>query len=203
MTIDTIFFDVGGVLVRTIDRVPRQQLAARLGITYEKFEELVYGGENGRRAQCGEISATQQWLNVCAMLGWPAENVSALRAQFYGGDQVDFRLVDAIRSLRLTYHTGVISNAMDDARPFLEQEAGIGDAFERMFFSYEVGVMKPDERIFQAALRELHICPEASVFIDDFVHNVEGARAVGMHAIHFRSSEQALQELHALLDGQR
>jgi hypothetical protein len=40
------------------------------------------------------------------------------------------------------------------------------------------------------------------VFLDDFVENVTGARGVGLHAIHFRSREQALGELRELLDNE-
>jgi FMN phosphatase YigB (HAD superfamily) len=41
--------------------------------------------------------------------------------------------------------------------------------------------------------------PAEAVFVDDFLHNVEGARAVGMHAIQFRSPEQVRLDLEAML----
>jgi HAD superfamily hydrolase (TIGR01509 family) len=68
-----------------------------------------------------------------------------------------------------------------------------------MTVSAEVGVMKPEARIYQMALDALGVAPAESVFVDDFPENVEGARAVGMQAIHFIQPEQALDELHKLL----
>ena len=68
-----------------------------------------------------------------------------------------------------------------------------------MTISAEAGVMKPDARIFQLALEKLGIAPSESVFLDDFPENVEAARAVGMHAIHFTWPEQALKELQQIL----
>ncbi len=50
MTINAILFDIGGVLVRTENRTPRAQLAARLGTTYEALANLVFSGEQGLRA---------------------------------------------------------------------------------------------------------------------------------------------------------
>jgi FMN phosphatase YigB (HAD superfamily) len=48
-------------------------------------------------------------------------------------------------------------------------------------------------------ISQLGIEPTKAVFVDDFLHNVEGARAAGLLAIHFQSADQALGELQALL----
>jgi FMN phosphatase YigB (HAD superfamily) len=42
--------------------------------------------------------------------------------------------------------------------------------------------------------------PSQAVFVDDFPHNVEGAQAAGLQAIHFRTPEQAVVELQKLLE---
>ena len=47
-------------------------------------------------------------------------------------------------------------------------------------------------------LERLGVEAETAVFVDDFIENVEGARAVGMHAIHFRNSQQVMDELKEL-----
>lgn len=199
MKFRAVFFDLGGVLVRTVDRLPRQQLAARLGTTAEALEELVYGGEQGRRAQCGEISAEAQWAYACRTVGWPLSRLTEFRAEFYRGDLLDEDLVGYIRSLRPHYRLGLISNAMSDARRFVEQEAHIADVFDHLTFSFEVGVMKPQPAIFQAALQGLKVQPAEAVFVDDSLPNVVGAQAVGMTAIHFRTPEQIKAELAFLM----
>ena len=66
--------------------------------------------------------------------------------------------------------------------------------------SGDVGIMKPDPQIFQIALERLDVAAEEAVFVDDFIENVQGARALGIHAVHFQGREQAIQELKALLD---
>jgi FMN phosphatase YigB (HAD superfamily) len=59
--------------------------------------------------------------------------------------------------------------------------------------------MKPDPRIYQRSLANLGVAPENAIFIDDFMHNVEGARRVGIHAIHFKDPVQVRTQLNALL----
>ena len=66
--------------------------------------------------------------------------------------------------------------------------------------SSEEKVMKPDPGIYHIALERLGVQPDEAVFVDDFQHNVEGAQALGMHAIRFVSTSQTLEDLGKLLD---
>jgi putative hydrolase of the HAD superfamily len=75
----------------------------------------------------------------------------------------------------------------------------VEDAFEHMVISAEVGVMKPEARIYQIALEQAGVSPNEAVFVDDFYKNIEGCQAVGMHGIHFKNPEQAMNELQQLL----
>jgi epoxide hydrolase-like predicted phosphatase len=199
VSIKAIYFDIGGVLVRTVNRASRNRLAVRLGMTAEALEELVFSGENGRKAQRGEITAEQQWAYVCQQINWPPMKWRDLEAKFFAGDRLDIELVGYIRSLHGRYKTGVISNALSDVRAAIDNKWHMADAFDAITISAEVGVMKPDARIFQIALQSLGLQPAEAVFVDDFLHNVEGARAVGMHAIQFRSPEQVRLDLEAIL----
>jgi epoxide hydrolase-like predicted phosphatase len=200
MTIKAIIFDIGGVLVRTVDRAPRQALADQLGMTAQALEELVFGGESGRQAQLGNLDESEQWVYACQQVGWPLERVSEFRRQFFGGDRFDTELLDHIRRLHQNYKTGIISNAMAGTRAQIEGPWEMGGLFDAIVLSGEVGVMKPDPRIYQAALQQLDVQAEQAVFIDDFLHNIDGARAVGMHGIHFQNPEQVRVELEALLN---
>jgi epoxide hydrolase-like predicted phosphatase len=199
VSIKAIYFDIGGVLVRTVNRASRNRLAVRLGMTAEALEELVFSGENGRKAQRGEITAEQQWAYVCQQINWPPMKWRDLEAKFFAGDRLDIELVGYIRSLHGRYKTGVISNALSDVRAAIDNKWHMADAFDAITISAEVGVMKPDARIFQIALQSLGLQPAEAVFVDDFLHNVEGARAVGMHAIQFRSPEQVRLDIEAML----
>jgi epoxide hydrolase-like predicted phosphatase len=197
--IQAVYWDIGGVLVRTEDRQPRSSLAAQLGISYQELDELLWGGERGKKAQVGLISEEEQWRHVCQVCGWSVDKASELKRAFFAGDRVDTVLAEYVRGLKTRYLTGVISNAISGAQKFLEEQARIADAFDHITFSYQVGVMKPDARIYQHALQGLNVQPQEAVFIDDFAHNVAGAREVGMHAIQFLNREQAIEELEGIL----
>jgi putative hydrolase of the HAD superfamily len=125
--------------------------------------------------------------------------MQAIRDEFFAGDIVDRNLLDYLRSLRPRYFVGLISNAWPDLRDYIARQK-FEDAFDHMIISGEVGVMKPEARIYQIALEQAGVRPNEAVFVDDFFDNVEGSRAVGMHGIHFRDPQVAMQELKELLD---
>jgi epoxide hydrolase-like predicted phosphatase len=201
MAIKAVIWDLGGVLLRTEDYSSRQALADRMGKSRDDLENLVFNGDSGDRAQLGEISAAEHWENIRRILGLDQTGIDEFERQFWEGDRLDVELVDMIRSLRGRYKTGLLSNAFSDLRQVVTSMLNISDAFDEMFISSELHLMKPDPRIYQLALQRLEVAAQEAVFIDDLRWNVEGARSQGMQAIHFRQRSQALGELERLLKG--
>jgi epoxide hydrolase-like predicted phosphatase len=198
MTIKAVFFDLGGVIVRTEFQAPRQQLAERLGMEYDDLDRIVFDSDSGIRATIGEITSADHWALVLQRLKRPASELSQIRDEFFAGDIVDRTLVEYIRSLRGKYKTGLISNAWSDLRDFIVREK-FDDAFDKMIISSEVGAAKPEPKIFQIALEQFGVRPHEAVFIDDVSINIEGCERVGMKGIHFKDAESALKQLKELL----
>jgi len=198
MTIKAVFFDLGGVIVRTEFQAPRQQLADRLGMDYDDLNKLIFDSNTSNRASIGEISSDEHWAFVMQRLRRPAAEVTTIRDEFFAGDIVDRTLLDYLRSLRGRYKTGLISNAWGDLRDFIVREK-FEDAFDRLIISAEVGAMKPEAKIYRIALEQFGVSPNEAVFVDDVQVNIEGAVKVGMQGIHFRDPETVLQKLKELL----
>jgi epoxide hydrolase-like predicted phosphatase len=199
MAIKAIIWDLGGVLVRTEDWGPRDRLATRLGISRRELNDLVFGSSGDYRAQLGQITAAQQWEKAAQKLSIPPSEIDSTIEEFFDGDILDSDLINYIRTLKPTYITALLSNAMSDLRHAITTQWHIEDAFHHLIISAEIGLMKPDAAIYQLALQQLSTSPKETVFIDDMLKNVEGARAVGIQAIHFQTPRQVKVELDALL----
>jgi glucose-1-phosphatase len=199
MAIKALIWDLGGVIQRTEDYGSRDALAAQWGMTRHEIETFVYGGDPGIKAQSGQVPYDQHWLHLCSLKGWDPSYIPEFQAAFWKGDVTDWELIDFIRSLRPAYKTGLLSNAFSELRRLVTDEWRFADAFDVMVISAEEGIMKPDPQIYQTTLARLGVQPEEAVFIDDMLRNVDGARQVGMQAIHFKNSAQVRQELRALL----
>lgn len=196
--VQAVIFDVGGVLLRTKDRTPRQQWESRLELAPGGAEALVFNSEMGQKAQRGEITEPELWQWIGTHLNLSVEETAAFRTGFWAGDEMDMALVAYIRQLKNRYQTAIISNYASNLRPELAHQFNIADAFDEIIISCEEGITKPDPEIFHRALARLGRKPEEAVFIDDFAHNVRAAKAVGLSAIHFQPGidlPAALQQL--------
>ncbi|MFN3742029.1 MAG: HAD family hydrolase [Anaerolineales bacterium] len=202
MLLRAVLFDLGGVLLRTEFEAPRQYLAERLGLEYDDLIHQVFESPSARRASLGEITVEQHWAELTRRWHRPPEEAAFLSQQFFAGDVLDRNLLDFIRSLRPQFKTGLISNAWSDLRAFL-QRMGIEDAFDTIIISAEVGLLKPDPRIYQLALERLQIAPYEALFVDDFPQNITAAKDLGMWALQFTDPEQTLQNIRRILDGMK
>jgi epoxide hydrolase-like predicted phosphatase len=77
----------------------------------------------------------------------------------------------------------------------------VDELFEIVVDSSDVGMRKPDPRIYLLTCERVGVAPEASVFIDDNAENIAAARALGMETVHFGEDPfAAMAELDAILD---
>lgn len=93
---------------------------------------------------------------------------------------------------------GLLSNTTIFESAVVEK-LGIGKLLDAMVFSWEIGVLKPEHEAFAHVLGELGVPPEAAVFADDGIRNVESARDYGMQAIVFEGIGPLKQVLAALI----
>jgi epoxide hydrolase-like predicted phosphatase len=203
MTIKAIIFDLGGVLLRTADFAPREQLAAILGMSRHELEEFIFGRESGDQAQRGEIAVRQHWENLCRELKYSPEEFQHLLDEFFSYDQLDPNLLDYVRELHKTHKTALLSNAWDDLRQVIAEKWHFEDAFDELIISAEVKLAKPDRRIFELALDRLKVQPSEAIFVDDMQRNIDGASKAGLIGILFRTPEQAKQDIEFHINNHR
>lgn len=193
--IQAIIFDVGGVLVRTMNRNGRNRLEQRLGLPPGGSESLFFNSDMGTRAQMGEISVEALWRWVQEELSLSDDELAAFQQDFWDGDRLDEEMVTLVRRLQAGYQTAIISNAQSNLLDFVTNQFPMADAFDLIVGSAYEGIMKPNAAIFERTLARLGRKPAEAVFIDDFAHNIVGAKAVGMHAIHYQPGVDLAAEL--------
>jgi len=199
--ITVVFWDLGGVLVRTEDRSKRERWEHRLGMEPRQLDRLIFGGDAGRKASVGEYSVDEVWEWVRQELDLSQEEGQQLARDFWQGDDLDSELVAYIRGLRVKFQTGLISNAWLELRGMLENHWNIDDAFDDLVISAEVGLAKPDPAIYRLALERLNVEADRAVFVDDFIQNIAAAAEIGMHAVHFTNPDQAMADVNQLIGG--
>ena len=176
--VEVVFFDVGGVLLAMDGPERRSVWTRRLGITTEELTGAVWDAIGLRgRAELDEVAQ-----RITARLDVPATDVPELLADFSAHWIRNDELVEFLGSLRDRHRLAIIGNIPSSGRFAFETVLELDAVFEAMFLSGELGVEKPDPRIYELALRQMGVEPERSLFVDDRPENVEGARAVGITA---------------------
>ncbi|WP_243718836.1 HAD family phosphatase [Actinomadura sp. KC06] len=120
---------------------------------------------------------------------------AGLIARMFGAFAPVQPMYDALRAARAAgARTAVLSNSWGNDYP----RDLFAEVFDAVVISSEVGLRKPDERIFRHALAVLGLDAADCVFIDDIEHNVRAAEDLGLHGIHHTAPDTTIAELRAL-----
>jgi epoxide hydrolase-like predicted phosphatase len=98
--------------------------------------------------------------------------------------------VDLLKKLRSKYRLFLLSNTssihITQVNKILEASTGeknLDDLFDKVYLSYEMGLMKPDPNIYLQVLAEQNITAEETLFLDDNADNIKAAAALGIDTI--------------------
>ena len=197
--IKAVIFDMGGVFIQTKDKTPRSRLADKLGLSYEALSQIVFQSETARLATVGAIEEKDHWDYLAERLNLQEFELDKFWDEFWGGDQLDSELVAFTKSLKNDYQIGLLSNAWSGARDLLTRKYNFLDLFEISVFSAEVKMAKPDADFYQWMMEKLNVQFEESIFIDDFIENIHAANALGVQTVHFKDTDQAIEEIKTIL----
>jgi putative hydrolase of the HAD superfamily len=113
-------------------------------------------------------------------------------------------MIELMRELRARgYRMALLTNNVREWEPYWRSMLPVDDIFEVVVDSGFVGMRKPEPEIYELTLERLgdEIRASDCLFVDDVEVNIQAARELGMTAVHFRESEQAIGEIESALRG--
>ena len=203
--IDAVLFDFGGVFTESpFDAI--EALEQEFGTQPGQLLQLVFGPYDEdtdhpwHRLERGEISLESARNEVVALgkpFGIDSDPFTLFARMGSGGIREE--MVDRGLALRRNnYRTALVTNNAREFRERWIQLIPVDELFDVIIDSSEVGVRKPDPRIFHLALERLGgIDPSRALFLDDFPGNIEAAERLGIRGTLVTSD---LQEALAALD---
>jgi putative hydrolase of the HAD superfamily len=206
--IEAVVSDFGGVLtspmtesfVGVLDSsgVSIEELGkAMMALTDREGSNPLFDLETGRISVASFMGRLSDQLS--AQVGTEVD-LDGFGERYFGHLQPNDRLIDYMRGLReLGYKMAICTNNIREWETLWRGMLPVDEIFEVVVDSAFVGSRKPEPRIYEITLERLGAAPEATLFIDDIEANCEGARQVGMHAIRFHSTDQAIADIEAAL----
>jgi putative hydrolase of the HAD superfamily len=144
-----------------------------------------------RRLETGTISESEFERSFGARLGLSDPN--GLIDSMFAGMRPEPSMVEAVRELRRAgVKTALVSNSWSVEH--YDRDL-LGELFDQVLISGELGMHKPQPEIFRLAAERLGVAPERCIFVDDLRENCEGAEAVGMRAVRHRTPEETIARL--------
>ena len=191
---DGLLIDWGGVLTTSMMDA-FDAFSAREGLGEHAIRRAFRDQPEARQAlidlESGDISLAEFERRLAAALDIEPRN---LAKRLTADVQADEAMLAAITR----YHDAGIRTALV-SNSWRRSDYGHLTEFDVVVLSQELGIRKPDERIYTIALERLGLPAERCVFVDDLGGNLKPAKALGMTTIRHESAENTVPQLDRLL----
>ena len=179
----TIIFDLGRVLVQYDHPATLSGLAAVSDMEADELQRLT-GGDIGARMGRGDMSAREFHIFLMKHAGVTADFEQFVQSYAAGIQRNEEALSYALTlAERPNLGMGVISNTNEVHALWLYANLPELKCFDHVILSNEVGMLKPDVRIYKMSLAALGALPARTLFVDDIAENVASAKTMGMAGI--------------------
>ncbi len=193
--IKTIIFDLGGVLFSNGLLEFIEFLQTNYAIPKDKSLQVLEG-ELGTAYRTGRVSRDEFWYKAVRQLGID-DAIDTLEEKWITAYRIDEDVKKIILSLRKNYKVFYLSDNVKERVIYLERKYNFLELFDGGIFSHDVGVRKPQEKIYKLAI-ELSGCkPEEIAFIDDKLSALKPAEHLQLKTVHFIDADTLIKQLKA------
>ena len=193
--IDHVVFDIGRVLIHWDPEAPylalipddteRSRFLAEVCNSAWNLEQ-----DRGRSWEAAEAEAIARHPDQAALIRAYRANWQDMVPHAYDNTVTLLRNLIA-QGIDVTLLTNFAADTFREAGamyPFLGESRGVT-------VSGEIGLVKPDRGIYEHHAARFGLKPERTLFIDDSLANVEGAKAAGWQAVHFTGAAKLAEDL--------
>ncbi len=206
--VKAIISDFGGVLTspmidgfRAFEQasgVSLQQLGAALAaLEADRGAHPLFELETGRISEPDFLHTLG--VRLSEELGRPVE-LGGFGERYFEHLHPNAEMIEYMRALRARGHKmAICTNNVREWEPLWRAMLPVAEIFQVVVDSAFVGVRKPDAQIYQLTLERLEVPAAAAVLVDDIELNCVAARELGLRAVWFRSTEQAIRDIEQAL----
>jgi len=185
-------FDMGGVVTTTF---PLDVLTQKIGLTKKEFLDICKENDDiWCKLEKGQIDTADFWnrFNEAEKSKLVPEVKNDL-FRLYFHPQLQSKTAELIKELkkkhRVVCGTNTIQSHWEN-----HMERGDYSFFDQTYASNKINEAKPDVNFFKVILEAENTKPEDAFFVDDKIENVNAAKAVGINAVQFVTSEQLWED---------
>ena len=197
MQYELVIFDLGGVVVEVESDRLVHQVAQLVGRSFEEVQKAVYHDELLLPFELGRINAKVYYegLKKQLKLRWTYEQfVRAWNGIFTENVEV----TSIMQRLRKRHRLAALSNTNELHLEYIKAAIPSLSVIQEWIASCDVGLRKPDPKIYLLALERTGVRPGQAVYVDDRPELVDAGRSIGLVGIRFENGRQLEQDLQAV-----
>jgi glucose-1-phosphatase len=193
MNIKNIIFDLGDVIINIDVPTTTQAFADLSQRSFEEIQALIVQNDVFRKFETGHLSA-DEFRDYIRTIFRRSDWTDAMIDEAWNTLLLDIprERIAKIQSLaQKGYRLFLLSNTspihVEATNEILRAATGVprlNDLFEKLYLSYEMGLMKPDAAIYETLLADAGIVAQETLFLDDNAHNIASANTCGIQTIH-------------------
>jgi len=205
-------FDMGGVILAGGPSDVRA-FGARVGLDAKSWSELrrdIFGNEGAWAAiERGEISFERFCSEMSRRIRERGGTVDSRLASQFMGDRAEAeqrkrlrkKVIAAIKSIRTRMPTALLTNNIVEWRPTWSRILDVESMFDVIVDSSEIGMRKPETRIYEHTRSALGVEHHEIFFVDDLGQNLKSARDLGWQTLLYTDTDRVLGVLERIVDG--
>jgi len=186
--INTIIFDLAEVYLKGVLDV-EHYLEPILNIKHNEILDGL-GGDELNQLFKGEISEEKYWEEIIKKNNWDI-SINDLKINIRKNFQEIKGTREIIENLKNQgYRLGLLSVHCKEWVEHCNKKFDYHKLFHSTLYSFEIGLLKPEKKVYQEILNKLGKSALECLFIDDSENNIKAAKELGINTIHFRNAEQ-------------
>ncbi len=191
--VKVIFFDIGGVLYKDIEKYMMRDIAKDYKLSYTKVMNI--RGKWWNLFATGKISEKEYWEGFLKDAGI-YKDWKKFRKLPYDKYIVSVKgMIPIVCKLHKKYRLFIISDHAREWFSYAFKKSPFALYFEGLFLSYEHQSLKEERKLFQKAIKSVKVKPSEILFVDNSQKNILIAKNLGMQTILFKSVKQFQKEI--------
>ena len=197
--IKNIIFDLGGVILnldytKTVDEFKKIGLLNFQDLYSQKMQNILFDD-----FEKGEVSSAEFISSLIDSENLKIKEIDFINAWNAMLLEIPVKKLEFIDALKKDYKVFLLSNTNEVHINKFEDDLKKNNmlnqfykCFDKVYYSSRMGKRKPDENCFKQVLEENQLVPQQTLFIDDSVQHIKGAKRIGIETFHLEKNKSII-----------
>lgn len=201
-TVDALIFDLGGVIINLSYHATYAEFARLSNRSVGEITALAQQLDEFKQYEMGQLGDAAFRDFVRKNIGISASDEEIDKAWNAMLLDIPPQRLETLQRLRNTHRVFLLSNtnaihvrAFNKTVKQVSNQDSLSFCFDKVYYSHEMGLRKPDVAIYEHVLSEKKLTPSRTLFFDDLLPNLEGAKQAGLQTHHVINADELFKKL--------